>query len=522
MNLPNFLLLSLPLLLTTYYLLLAAPAAYAQEEPESEVIGTIPTEEEEPDVYSREITEDIPADSRPPVGVETDQPNQLQFPNFQELTNTTDNAMPFLLPADLLKDLTPREDLEKKLKGKIFHPVCRVNNRKPEERITGKTSNIDTPEWWPVALARTKLAQAIGVPGFKSWVEFQTAEGEADKFKEDENDPIDCKTILAVNDNQAEPETSKDHSEVFPGILGWVQDLIRNILSKFGFIPDVTVQVHPKKFLQGESEFANQAGRKMGFLRAFAPNSLLPEESKFDGEVETPYKRLGKKAKTDINYQGVAGARVGYTRLQESLYPAELQGLRPIPQTPPLPNQPGTGIFELTGNPNSAQFTTLVNEAASAFNVPPAILAAVAWIEGGHMWGYSDSQIATYSAPGGRDPQNARPNGCGARGPMQFLNDGIARDCQDRTGQKMDDVWAGFANAVNEATGENRTPNIDNIKDSLYAAARKLWKDSKASSNNWNQEQVYRAGSGYLGSCTTVYVRLGNRTYCDYLWDNYK
>ncbi|MBI3290130.1 hypothetical protein HYZ78_01910 [Candidatus Microgenomates bacterium] len=324
-------------------LLIAFPAHAQEPEPTPEVVGTIPLEDKEPDVYSREIIESIPVNAQPEVGVKE---NQLQFPNFEELTNTVDRAMPFLLPASLLEDLTKREDLEKKLKGKIFHPVCSIKDQKPDKKITEKESNIGAPEWWPVALSRTKLAQAIGVPGFSSWVEFQTAEGEENKFGETENDPIDCKTVLAAEDNQAKPETSQNVSKVFPNFLSWIQDLINLITDRF--TPHVTVVIHPKKFLQGETEFAKQAGKEEGFLRAFAPQELLPEKEKFDGEVDTPYEKPGVNS-TNINFQGVAGARVGYERLQQSLYPAELQGvIVPNPGGAPYPYPGGSDKLDYT------------------------------------------------------------------------------------------------------------------------------------------------------------------------------
>ncbi|MEK7182800.1 MAG: hypothetical protein AAB694_01435, partial [Patescibacteria group bacterium] len=84
-------------------------------------------------------------------------------------------------------------------------------------------------------------------------------------------------------------------------------------------------------------------------------------------------------------------------------------------------------------------------------------------------------------------------NGCGARGPMQFLNDGIAASCGAYTGQPMPDVWSSYANAVNETTGGNRNPNVCNTQDSLYAAAKKLGGSSGAGSSGWAQDETFRA-----------------------------
>lgn len=185
------------------------------------------------------------------------------------------------------------------------------------------------------------------------------------------------------------------------------------------------------------------------------------------------------------------------------------------------------GACSLNSNaPGSGALKELMINASQWAGIPPAVLAGVASIEGGHLFGYSDQQIQQFSAPGAQDPTNCASNGCGARGPMQFLNNGVATDCGQYTGQVMPDVWGAYRGAVNQAIpSEQRDPNVCNIKDSLYAAAWKIKGDSQTSAEQtcvWDEQTVNRVGLAYYGDCTTVFPRLGNKTYCQYLWDYYK
>lgn len=185
------------------------------------------------------------------------------------------------------------------------------------------------------------------------------------------------------------------------------------------------------------------------------------------------------------------------------------------------------GACSLTADTRgSNELKKLIIDAGGWAGAPPAVIAAIAEIEGPHIFDYTDEQILTYSAPGAKDPINCAPNGCGARGPMQFLNDGIATDCGDYTGKLMPDVWAKYANAVNEALPqENRIPEVCNIKDSIYAAALKIKTNSQTSKEEtclWSQEAVDNAARGYHGECSIKWERLGGRTYCEYVWEYYQ
>ena len=191
----------------------------------------------------------------------------------------------------------------------------------------------------------------------------------------------------------------------------------------------------------------------------------------------------------------------------------------------PAPLPPGS--CQLTDPLIESQALILLfQEAGKSFNVPPAVIAGVAAIEGRHLWGYNDTEINAFSLPGAQDPYNCAPNVCGARGPMQFLTgEGVDEEkCPQAVGV---DIWSYYKNAVNEATGENRTPHVCNIKDSIFAAAKKLKNDSRTTKENncqWNKEEVYNAARGYYGKCEYK-IKVGpvsfTGNYCERVWQYY-
>ncbi|MBI2405938.1 hypothetical protein HYV21_02700 [Candidatus Microgenomates bacterium] len=448
--------------------------------------------------------------------------NEFKFPNLTREMQVSTNALPNLLPEGLLKNLSLPEAT---LSGKVFHPVCDIDagGASVTGRIEGKgASDVRTPSYWTKLLGATKLNQASAVPGFSSRTNFSAPQPTLPLDEEGNKQLPDCPELTGQVGKQIVPAPSQNTTTIsLAGVIGNIVDFFTGLWSKLlNASATIAVTVKPQKFLPGERAFLSQASKEeTGFLRSFCPEEICP---KGEGEQEeTPYAVDGSSTTKELNFLGVAGARKGYVLLQQSLYPAELQPLRPIPETPPLPPSGGTGIFKLTGNPLSPQLEAQLRQASVAFNVPAGVLAAVAWIEGGHMWSFSDGQISTYSVPGGQDPINCESNGCGARGPMQFLNDGIAASCGNYTGQPMPDVWSSYANAVNEAAGENRTSNVCNVKDSVYAASKKLGASSGAIGAEWTQEEVSRAAESYYGECQTSFPRLGNRTYCEFVWENY-
>lgn len=510
---------TLPKLLISLFLLfacfsLSVSLVLAQEETTTETVGELDSGDP---AWGEDVKETVtvrPGGGLPQIKVGViDQ--EFRFPDLTELNNTLENAIPALLPESQLKLYSP-PPLES-LNGKFFHPICRIDDNAPSssDDPSEGVSNVKTPDWWSNTLAITKLAQAIGVSTKNSGVKFENANPVFPG--EEKNTPLDfCPQAPGTSDNIIDRETSTDQTQIRFNLIGWLLDLLSNLAP--GESKRVEVVSKPTGFVQGEKEFAEQTSRDFGFLRSFCQEDQCPKE--VDGLVNTPYR--GGDGQIDLVFQGLGGAREGYELLQESLYPEELQSLRALPLTPPLPPRSGTGIFVEVGNP-SDELTNRISGAASAFGVPPGVLAAVAWVEGGSMWSRTSEEIRRYSAPGAEYPNNCDPNSCGARGPMQFTY-GVASSCGRYTDQFLDS-WSGYANAYNEATGENRQTKVCNIADSMYAASKKLKQNSGATSADWTQDQVFRAVGRYYGegdTCQEVHARLGNKTYCQFVWDNYK
>lgn len=167
--------------------------------------------------------------------------------------------------------------------------------------------------------------------------------------------------------------------------------------------------------------------------------------------------------------------------------------------------------------------TQLFNEVGERVGVPPKILEGVMTIEMPSTFRFPNDQIVLYSQPGNRIP-GCSPNICSATGPMQMtigIDNNGSPQCRKCGLSSCPNAWASYGNAVQIFTGSNHHPDPCNLRDNVYAAAYKLKTDSGASDPlNWTQEQVYRAGTRYYGSCADKYryARLGNRTYCEFLW----
>lgn len=178
----------------------------------------------------------------------------------------------------------------------------------------------------------------------------------------------------------------------------------------------------------------------------------------------------------------------------------------------------------------------IFNEVGQKVGVPTKILEAVLRVEYPSTFNLNPQEIALYSTPGNSMSGGYLPNQCSATGPMQMT---IGHDrngsslcpkccwegsCLDTKGG-CPNAWSGYGRAVNTYGGYSHQPNPLNLRDNIYASALKLRTDSAASDpNNWTQDQVYRAALRYYGSCSenARYERLGNRTYCEFVWWYYK
>lgn len=189
------------------------------------------------------------------------------------------------------------------------------------------------------------------------------------------------------------------------------------------------------------------------------------------------------------------------------------------------------GACSLTSDtPGSTTLKETMISASQWAGIPPGILAAIVSIEGEHLFRYSDEQIKQYSSPGTSDPTSCpsnRPEGneCYAKGPMQFTTKTtFAPFCGN--GILVYDTWNKYKDAVNRALpSEQRTPNVCNIKDSIYAAAwmiKTLSGTDEKQTCIWDKGVIDKVGAGYYGSCDEKISRYGGKTYCEVVFDYYQ
>lgn len=324
----------LPILLLVYCLISSAfpfPAYAVDAPPTLERIGDIDQENPawgEEIIIERRATLDAEGNLILPkepinVGIQED---QLQFPDLQNFLNDTVRALPFLLPEKLRQDLENNPFPEKELTGKVFHPVCDVRAEGESRSFSGEqlstgASEVKTPKWWSKLLGVAKLSQAIGVPGFNSSTTFNAPEDNIP----DQNQAGGCQTQSGTTDGkvvQAESigGTTINIDNIFQKVAGFLRGLFEDKRS----IP-VEIVIRPKKFIQGEVDFANQTSDAKGFLRSFCPAALC-NKWELNEQEETPYDDEGDGTK-NLEYKGVAGARSGYQLLAQSLYPSSLQSV---------------------------------------------------------------------------------------------------------------------------------------------------------------------------------------------------
>ncbi len=172
-----------------------------------------------------------------------------------------------------------------------------------------------------------------------------------------------------------------------------------------------------------------------------------------------------------------------------------------------------SGTIEQSGqqeiNSDNITLDSIFNEAGTKIGTPPKILRGVMTRECSPLVSLPNEKIIEYSQPGNGIPlgHGCFKNSKGASGPMQFLPD----------------VWLSYASAVNKFGGYTHTPYIANMRDSVYAAAWKLKRNSRTTDLNWTYEQVrravicYNAGCGRLNNPPSSTLR-----YLEAVWNMYK
>lgn len=154
----------------------------------------------------------------------------------------------------------------------------------------------------------------------------------------------------------------------------------------------------------------------------------------------------------------------------------------------PKEEQPaGKGGTGLIANPTVLD--QIFNEAGSKVGTPPKMLKAIMSIECGRLLNALPDEIVQYTAPGAGLPPNhgcyRNRGGYPAFGPMQFVPGTFTR----------------YGSAVNRFGGYSHSPSIQNIRDSVYAAAELFLLNSGATGGIWTAEQIKRAYVCYAAGC---------------------
>lgn len=184
----------------------------------------------------------------------------------------------------------------------------------------------------------------------------------------------------------------------------------------------------------------------------------------------------------------------------------------------PVPSRTPNGLEVNQGFESLTQFYDYVGKKVG---VPPCVLEAVSYMEYQAVWNYTPGQIGQYIQPGQVIP-NCPLNLCSAAGHMQMttgIDDRGSPACGRCGLTSCPNAWASHGRAVNEYESASHLPNVCNMRDSTFGAARKLKKDSGTSDGNmnWTTENYLTAGKRYYGSGTQRFERLGNRTYGEYM-----
>ncbi len=181
------------------------------------------------------------------------------------------------------------------------------------------------------------------------------------------------------------------------------------------------------------------------------------------------------------------------------------------------------------GQPIDQTFTalqTFYDYVGGQVGVPQCVIEAISYMELTSVFNYTPEQVNQYIQPGQVIP-NCPWNSCSAAGHMQMTmgtDDRGSSSCnrccwQGNCLNSCPNAWASYGNAVNEYDGASHQAHVCNLRDSTFAAAKKLKRDSgtPAGDRNWDQNAMYEAGRRYFGECRTPFAHLGNRTYCEFI-----
>ncbi len=170
-------------------------------------------------------------------------------------------------------------------------------------------------------------------------------------------------------------------------------------------------------------------------------------------------------------------------------------------------------------------------EVGNVTGTPPALLAAFSSRECGRLWNVPENELNNWI----ETESDVDRRGCGYNngwncwGPMQFLVgiDYLRSRGMDYNynrpngGSALPDVgtWEEYIDDI-QLLRDRTNPSMINIKDSVYAAGKKIKSRSGNTGGDWTREQVYAAADDYCGSCTDVAACGGN--YCSAIWESYQ
>jgi hypothetical protein len=193
-----------------------------------------------------------------------------------------------------------------------------------------------------------------------------------------------------------------------------------------------------------------------------------------------------------------------------------------VQTVPTTPIDPADGKPAFKEGVGMKSYRDIFLEIEQNLQVPMRVMEGVFMMESPARYkSFTQEQIEEYSKPGGVVP-NCTANECSAIGAMQMTTgldengDSTCPGCGSLG--YCPNMWVSYASSVNTYGGYSHGSKPCNLRDNIYASAAKLKKDSGSKSAQWSQEEVYRAGERYYGSCAQKYGHLGNRTYCEYLW----
>lgn len=195
----------------------------------------------------------------------------------------------------------------------------------------------------------------------------------------------------------------------------------------------------------------------------------------------------------------------------------------PRPTVTPGPedeNSTPTGSLTNIGLDGSNPLNAIFNEAGQKMNVPPTILKAIMAHECGSLLNETPENIIAWSQPGsGIPPSHRCYDGGYVRGdgrdlgPMQFYTTAI---------------FNSHSFVVNSVGGYIHTPNVENIRDAVYASAHYAQSTALATSSNWTCSNIKRVSWCYACGCSRYDGGDLNNSGCkyapglfEYLWGYY-